>query len=137
MHASCPCPATILPDMRTPVDRYAPGCGCKGASPGAQVGKVILYYDAPPQNNDRRRKRMERVQTLLRLTISAAAAVAMGAAVASAQSYPSKPITIVVPAAAGGPTDTVARLVGDSMSRTLGQQIVVENVGGAGGTIGM
>jgi tripartite-type tricarboxylate transporter receptor subunit TctC len=51
--------------------------------------------------------------------------------------YPSKPVTIVVPAAAGGPTDTVARLIGESMGRTLGQQILVENMGGAGGTIGM
>ena len=42
-----------------------------------------------------------------------------------------------MPAAAGGPTDTVARLIGESMSRTLGQTILVENVGGAGGTIGM
>ncbi len=42
-----------------------------------------------------------------------------------------------MPAAAGGPTDTVARLIAESMGRTLGQQIVVENVGGAGGTIGM
>jgi tripartite-type tricarboxylate transporter receptor subunit TctC len=54
---------------------------------------------------------------------------------ARAQGYPSKPITIVVPAAAGGPTDTVTRLVAESMSRTLGQQIVIENIGGAGGTI--
>ena len=51
--------------------------------------------------------------------------------------YPSKPITVIVPFAAGGPTDVVARLVGDHMSRTLGQTLVVENVGGAGGTIGM
>jgi tripartite-type tricarboxylate transporter receptor subunit TctC len=58
--------------------------------------------------------------------------------VASAQAtFPAKPITVVVPAAAGGPTDTVARLVSESMSRTLGQTLVVENVGGAGGTIGM
>jgi tripartite-type tricarboxylate transporter receptor subunit TctC len=56
---------------------------------------------------------------------------------AAAQSYPARPITLVVPAAAGGPTDTVARLVAESMGRTLGQTIVVENVGGAGGTIGM
>jgi len=55
----------------------------------------------------------------------------------AAQTYPNKPITIIVPAAAGGPTDTVARLIGESMSRTLGQTILVENVGGAGGTIGM
>src|SRR5437763_8466636 len=51
--------------------------------------------------------------------------------------YPSKPITVIVPFAAGGPTDVVTRLVGDHMSRTLGQTLVVENVGGAGGTIGM
>src|SRR5262245_56614827 len=53
------------------------------------------------------------------------------------QAYPARPITMVVPAAAGGPTDTVARLIAEPMSRTLGQQIVVENVGGAGGTIGV
>ncbi len=60
-----------------------------------------------------------------------------GATQASAQAYPSRAITLVVPAAAGGPTDAVARLIAESMSRTLGQQIVVENAGGAGGTIGM
>ena len=51
--------------------------------------------------------------------------------------YPNKPITVIVPFAAGGPTDTVTRLVGEHMSHTLGQQLVVENVGGAGGTTGM
>lgn len=58
------------------------------------------------------------------------------AAIAQA-AYPSKQITLVVPAAAGGPTDTVARLVAESMGRTLGQTIIVENIGGAGGTLGM
>ncbi len=57
--------------------------------------------------------------------------------VAHAQSaYPTKTITMIVPFAAGGPTDTVARLVAQSMSKTLKQQVIVENVGGAGGTIG-
>jgi tripartite-type tricarboxylate transporter receptor subunit TctC len=50
--------------------------------------------------------------------------------------YPERPITLIVPFAAGGPTDVVARIVGENMSRTLGQQIVVENVAGAGGTTG-
>jgi tripartite-type tricarboxylate transporter receptor subunit TctC len=50
------------------------------------------------------------------------------------QSYPSRPITLIVPFAAGGPTDIVARIVGEHMSRTLGQQLVIENVVGAGGT---
>jgi tripartite-type tricarboxylate transporter receptor subunit TctC len=68
--------------------------------------------------------------------IAAFALAALPLASANAQTYPSRPITMVVPFAAGGPTDTVARLVAESMSRTLGQQIVVENVGGAGGTRG-
>jgi tripartite-type tricarboxylate transporter receptor subunit TctC len=55
---------------------------------------------------------------------------------ALAQAYPSRPITLVVPYAAGGPSDSIARLVGKSMSETLGQQIIVENVAGAGGTTG-
>jgi tripartite-type tricarboxylate transporter receptor subunit TctC len=50
--------------------------------------------------------------------------------------YPDRPITLIVPFAAGGPTDVVARIVAESMSRTLGQQLVVENVAGAGGTTG-
>jgi tripartite-type tricarboxylate transporter receptor subunit TctC len=75
--------------------------------------------------------------TAIRFALTLAAALAAGAANAAAQGYPNKPITIIVPAGAGGPTDTVARLVGESMSRTLGQQIIVENVGGAGGTIGV
>ena len=49
--------------------------------------------------------------------------------------YPERPITLIVPFAAGGPTDVVARIVGEHMSRTLGQRVVVENVVGAGGTI--
>ena len=55
---------------------------------------------------------------------------------AQAAEYPSKPITIVVPFAAGGPTDTVARLLGQAMGADLKQTMIVENVGGAGGTVG-
>ena len=60
----------------------------------------------------------------------------LGAAETGAQDYPRKPITVVVPFAAGGPTDTVARLLGVAMGKSLKTQIIVENVGGAGGTIG-
>jgi tripartite-type tricarboxylate transporter receptor subunit TctC len=66
--------------------------------------------------------------------VTAAFALSMSAAMA--QGYPERTITMIVPFAAGGPTDTVTRLVAESMSKDLGQQIVVENVGGAGGTLG-
>ena len=56
--------------------------------------------------------------------------------VAHAAEYPSKPITIIVPFAAGGPTDTVARLLGQAMGADLKQTVIVENVAGAGGTVG-
>jgi tripartite-type tricarboxylate transporter receptor subunit TctC len=55
---------------------------------------------------------------------------------AQAQSYPSRAITVVVPFPAGGPSDVVARIVTDGMSKHLGQSMVIENVGGAGGTLG-
>lgn len=74
-----------------------------------------------------------RVQTL---TAALLAASALSVTVASAQDYPTQPVTIVVPFAAGGPTDTVTRLVAAAMSDELGQQVVVQNVGGAGGTLG-
>ena len=68
--------------------------------------------------------------------MTALAAVSLISLSASAQTYPDRTITMVVPFSAGGPTDTVARLVAESMSKDLGQQIVVENVGGAGGSLG-
>ena len=67
-----------------------------------------------------------------------AAGLALGLATsARAQDYPARAITVIVPFAAGGPTDIVARIVSDHMSKTLGQQLVIENVVGAGGTTGV
>src|ERR1700735_1308096 len=65
-----------------------------------------------------------------------ASAIALPATV-SAQAYPSRPITIVVPFPAGGSIDAVARVVGERMKASLGQPVVVENVTGAGGSIGV
>jgi tripartite-type tricarboxylate transporter receptor subunit TctC len=66
-----------------------------------------------------------------------ALATVAGIGMAAAQTYPSRPITIVVPYSAGGPTDTIARIMADRMRGPLGQTIVVENTTGAGGTIGV
>jgi len=65
-----------------------------------------------------------------------AALLAIAAAPASAQPYPSRPVTVVVPFPAGGPSDVVARIVAEQMGKVLGQTMVIENVGGAGGSIG-
>jgi tripartite-type tricarboxylate transporter receptor subunit TctC len=56
---------------------------------------------------------------------------------ASAQNFPSRPVTIVVPFAAGGPADAMARVIGDRMRVSLGQQVIIENVAGAGGSTGV
>ena len=68
--------------------------------------------------------------------VAGLAALALAAGAGHAETYPSRPITMVVPFAAGGPSDAIGRLLAQSMSATLGQQIVIENVAGAGGTLG-
>jgi tripartite-type tricarboxylate transporter receptor subunit TctC len=64
-------------------------------------------------------------------------ALALGTLPVAAQDYPTRPVTVIVPFAAGGPTDVIARIVTDHMARTLGQTFVIENVVGAGGTTGI
>lgn len=66
-----------------------------------------------------------------------AAVLALFASAAQAQNYPSKPITMVVPFSAGGPTDTLGRTVAQAMTVALKQTVIIENVGGAGGNIGV
>jgi tripartite-type tricarboxylate transporter receptor subunit TctC len=81
---------------------------------------------------------MQHFRRTLRSVVALSLMLPWLANAAVAQSaYPTKTITLVVPAAAGGPTDTVARLIAESMGRTLGQSVIVENVAGAGGTVGM
>jgi tripartite-type tricarboxylate transporter receptor subunit TctC len=67
--------------------------------------------------------------------MTAIAAISGCAGNAAAQSFPSRPITMIVPFAAGGPTDVIARVIGERMGQSLGQPVVIENVTGAGGTI--
>ena len=69
--------------------------------------------------------------------IFALAAMVLGVSTVAAQGYPSRPVTMIVPFSAGGPVDTIARIVGVPMGKALGQSIVVENVVGAAGTLGV
>jgi tripartite-type tricarboxylate transporter receptor subunit TctC len=71
----------------------------------------------------------------MKKTAMIAVALAMISSTALGQSYPNRPITMLVPFAAGGPTDTVARVTAQSMSKLVGQPIIIENALGAGGTI--
>ncbi|MFL6798994.1 MAG: Bug family tripartite tricarboxylate transporter substrate binding protein [Xanthobacteraceae bacterium] len=77
-------------------------------------------------------------QGLIRaICVILATLVLLRAGPATAQSYPSRPITIIVPFTAGGPADTLARLLGERMKSTLGQSVVIENVAGAAGSLGV
>jgi tripartite-type tricarboxylate transporter receptor subunit TctC len=71
-----------------------------------------------------------------KMTLAALAALAALLGPAAAQDYPNRPITMVIPFAAGGPTDVLGRVVAARMSELLGQQLIIENVGGAGGMTG-
>jgi tripartite-type tricarboxylate transporter receptor subunit TctC len=71
-----------------------------------------------------------------RSALALSASILFAVAAHAQGAYPSKQITLVVPYAAGGPSDSIARLVAESMGSTLGQTIVIENVAGAGGTTG-
>ena len=73
---------------------------------------------------------------MVRIIIAAAVCSFAVITTAQAQSWPARPINLVVPFAAGGPVDTIARIMGARMSEILGQQIMIENIGGAGGMTG-
>ncbi len=87
------------------------------------------------QIQDANDTREENVKKLVG-ALAMGAMLSMTAAYSYAADYPERPITVIVPFSAGGPTDTVTRLVAEAMSKDLGQQVLVENVGGAGGTLG-
>ena len=73
----------------------------------------------------------------MRSLVAALLLVLSCGAVAQAQTFPSRPLTLIVPFPPGGSTDSAARIMAEKMRETLGQPIVIENVGGAGGSIGV
>src|SRR3954467_5191066 len=90
-----------------------------------EAGGFLFRYDARMKNASR---------AVRSARLAAALSIAL-LGLAQAQDYPTRPITLVVPYAAGGGNDVMARIVAEKMSRSLGQQIVIENKGGAGGSI--
>src|SRR5215204_3989347 len=90
--------------------------------------------EGTPSSGIKERAMPTRERLLVSLVCAVAFAVSGSAA---AQVYPTRPITMVVPSPAGGPTDVIARIVADRMRGSLGQPIIVENVTGAGGSIGV
>src|SRR5262249_18270674 len=109
-------------------DRYRQMDGFdQGSEQGGMKSHVAGISDRDAMKLPRRK--------FLQLAAGVAALPAMSR-MASAQAYPARPVTIVVPFAAGGGTDVSARIVGEYMARTLGQQFIIENVVGAGGTTG-
>jgi tripartite-type tricarboxylate transporter receptor subunit TctC len=102
------------------------------------AGGCLLHAIAAGGNRNRDQFLIQGEDHMIRSTGRAAlfAAAALTAQSAAAEGYPERDLTMIVPFSAGGPTDTVGRLIAEKMSADLGQQIIVENVGGAGGTVG-
>jgi tripartite-type tricarboxylate transporter receptor subunit TctC len=108
----------------------------------AMTGFMAAAFIPPPTSAAHPEKRMRRPVKVLarrRFLQLAAGATALPAIprIAASQAYPSRPITMIVPAAAGGSTDVVGRIMGERMGSSLGQPVIIENVSGADGSIGV
>src|ERR1051325_3135267 len=125
---------------RSPATRSASGWRWKAPSlcparpPNTPPTSTARNGCGARSSRSRAPRRTEVMTMMKRLTIAVIALTNLAAA-ANAQDYPSRPITLVVPYAAGGGNDIMARVAGEKMSPVLGQQIVIENRGGAGGSI--
>ena len=103
----------------------------------AVVPKTVRVQHRPaPRSNERRLVTQHPRRLVLSLAAGAAALPAVSR-ISWAQAYPARPITMIVPFAAGGGTDVSGRIVAERMGRALGQSIIVENVPGADGSIGV
>src|SRR5262249_5381508 len=102
---------------------------------GGHPTQTIIWAVYPRSHHAPRPMKLPHRRQFLHLAAGAAALPAVSRVV-RAQAYPTRPVTIIVPFAAGGGSDVSARIAGDFMSRTLGQQFIIENVVGAGGTTG-
>jgi tripartite-type tricarboxylate transporter receptor subunit TctC len=90
-----------------------------------------------PLQAQQRRKRVKKLTTLLALTTALLLAVAaVNPSTAQSDAWPSKPVRVIVPFAAGGAADILARIVSDHLGRVFGQSFVIDNRAGAGGLVG-
>src|SRR5579885_3170203 len=106
-----------------------------------RVSAIVFLRVEFPASLPRVQRRVPRIPSMeysmaARLLVLALFAMLSLARGADAEPYPSHPITLVVPFPAGGPTDTLGRIVGERMTRSLGQSVVIDNASGAGGTVG-
>src|SRR5262249_21770999 len=112
---------------------------CSGKFVAVHIGVTALltFPPARPVSSSAAKFPEETARTSMKMSaIAAAIAVAVGGN-AYAQGYPSHPITMIVPFPAGGPTDTLARVLGERMRVSLGQPVIIETVTGAGASIGV
>ena len=120
---------------------FANGASATSAPPAHAAGPVrpAVGQNRHSAHNGLRENSMLKLRHARRVgAIGAALAAMMGSiGAASAEDYPSRPITIVVPYAAGGLFDSIARALAESMRGAMGQTVVIENVGGAGGSIAL
>ena len=118
--------------IRVPDAVQRAGLACS-AFPHARRGALLIHECA---TQVQKMKEMKMLRSVGCLIVAAVLLICPARNGMAQQAYPVRPITVVVPFAAGGPTDVLARVLGQHMSETLGQQIVVENVTGAGGSLG-
>src|SRR5690606_36403584 len=120
-------PRRVVPDDAATAIGDGHGAG-RRIAPGSRS-----HDDMETRMNPTRRNR--RRFTALLAALGAGAVAPLGTA--SAADWPTRPVKLIVPYSAGGPTDAIARLLAEHMSRSLGEAVVVENLAGAGGTIGV
>src|SRR5215217_5655209 len=125
-------------DTKCRPSERVPRSGLARPAPHAEVNdKVLINGERPTRDCSTMGGRKMRVRIVAKLAAAAVTLGFMAGAVLAQEKWPAKPVTIIVPFAAGGNTDVMARIFSEYLSKRLGQQFVVENRAGAGGVTGL